>query len=63
MNTKHLRRRISLRLSILLGVCLMFSLFGCGKTGQVMDGDGMVRELTYAPISQDGAKLISIKSK
>ncbi len=45
MNTKHLSK-ISLRLSILLGVCMMFSLFGCGKTGQVMDGDGMVRELT-----------------
>ncbi len=57
MNTKHLSK-ISLRLSIFLGVCLMFSLFGCGKTGQVMDGDGMVRELTYAQISQDEAKLM-----
>ncbi len=36
----------------------MISLFGCGKTGQVMDGDGMVRELTYAQISQDEAKLM-----
>jgi len=55
MSTKHLSK-ISLRLSILLGVCLMFSLFGCGKNGQVMDGDGMVRELTYAQISQDEAR-------
>ncbi len=54
---KHLSK-ISLRLSILLGVCLMFSLFGCGKKVQVMDGDGMVRELTYAQISQDEAKLM-----
>ena len=36
----------------------MFSMFGCGKNGQVMDGDGMVRELTYAQISQDEAKLM-----
>ena len=27
-------------------VILMFSLFGCGKTGQVMDGDGMVNVVT-----------------
>jgi len=33
-------------------------MFGCGKNGQVMDGDGMVRELTYAQISQDEAKLM-----
>ena len=39
----------------------MFSLFGCGKNGQVMDGDGMVREPepTYAQISQDEAKLMA----
>ena len=36
----------------------MFSLFGCGKNGQVMDGDGMVREVAYAQISQDEAKLM-----
>ena len=36
----------------------MFSLFGCGKNVQVMDGDGMVRELTYAQISQDEARLM-----
>ena len=29
-----------------LVVVLMFSLFGCGKTGQVMDGDGMVNVVT-----------------
>ena len=55
---KHLNKRISRVLLILLGVCLMFSMFGCGKNGQVMDGDGMVRELTYAQISQDEAKLM-----
>jgi len=36
----------------------MFSLFGCGKNGQVMDGDGMVRKVAYAQISQDEAKLM-----
>ncbi len=36
----------------------MFSMFGCGKNGQVMDGDGMVREHFYAQISQDEAKLM-----
>ena len=36
----------------------MFSLFGCGKTGQVMDGDGMVYKPTYTHISQDEAKLM-----
>lgn len=35
----------------------MFSLFGCEDTGQVMDGDGMVREFSYTQISQDEAKL------
>jgi len=58
MSMKHLRRRISRTLSILMGVCLMFSLFGCGKTVQVMDGDGMVYEPSYAHISQDEAKLM-----
>ncbi len=60
-NTKGLEtllKQISRALSVLLGVCLMFSLFGCTKIGQVMDGDGMVREHFYAQISQDEAKLM-----
>ena len=36
----------------------MFSLFGCGKTGHVMDGDGMVYAPSYAQISQDEARLM-----
>ena len=56
MNTKHLSRRISLGLSILLGVCLMFLLFGCGI--QKLDGDGMMYTPSYAQISQDEAKLM-----
>ena len=56
MNTKHLSRRISLGLSILLGVCLMFLLFGCGI--QKLDGDGMMYTPSYAQISQDDAKLM-----
>ena len=55
---KRSSRRISRIISILLGVSMMFSLFGCGKTGQVMDGDGMVYEPSYAQISQDEAKLM-----
>ena len=55
---KHLSKRISRVLLILLGVCLMFSLFGCGKSFQKLDGDGMVREPYYAQISQDEAKLM-----
>lgn len=55
---KRLGRRISPTVSILLGVCLMFSLFGCGKIGQVIDGDGMVYEPFYAQISQDEARLM-----
>ncbi len=39
-------------------VVLMFSLQGCGMTGQKLDGDGMVREPFYAQISQDEAKLM-----
>ncbi len=58
MNTKHLSRPFSLFLSILLGVCLVFSLFGCGKSFQKLDGDGMEREPFYAQISQDEAKLM-----
>ena len=58
MSTKHFSRRIGLRLSIILGVCLMFSLIGCGKTGQVMDGDDMVYKPAYAHISQDEARLM-----
>ena len=58
MSMKRSSRRNSLSLSILLGVCLMFSLFGCGKKGQVMDGDGMVYKPTYAHISQDEARLM-----
>ena len=34
----------------------MFSLFGCGKPFQVLDGDGMVHVPAYAHISQDEAK-------
>ena len=56
MNTKHLSRQISLGLSILLGVCLMFLLFGCGI--QKLDGDGMMYTPSYAQISQDDAKLM-----
>lgn len=56
MNTKHLSRRISLGLSILLGVCMMFLLFGCGI--QKLDGDGMMYTPSYAQISQDDAKLM-----
>lgn len=56
MNKKHLSRRISLGLSILLGVCLMFLLFGCGI--QKLDGDGMMYTPSYAQISQDDAKLM-----
>ena len=58
VNTKRSGRRISLALLVLLGVSLMFSLFGCGKTGHVMDGDGMVYAPSYAQISQDEAKLM-----
>ena len=54
MNTKHISK-IRLRLSILLGVCQMFSLLGCGKTGQVMDGDGMT------PRDGDGGSLLRLK--
>ena len=53
---KRLSRRISRIISILLGVSIMFSLFGCGM--QKPDGDGMVREPFYAQISQDEAKLM-----
>ena len=56
MNTKHLSRRISLGLSILLGGCMMFLLFGCGI--QKLDGDGMMYTPSYAQISQDDAKLM-----
>ena len=49
-------RRISRILSILLGVSMMFSLFGCGM--QKLDGDGMVYKPTYVSISQDEAKLM-----
>jgi len=58
MSMKHLSRQNSIRLSILLGVCLMFSLVGCGKSFQKLDGDGMVRKPFYAQISQDEAKLM-----
>ena len=58
VNTKRSGRRISLALLVLLGVSLMFSLFGCGKTGHVMDGDGMVYAPSYAQISQDEARLM-----
>jgi len=37
---------------------MIFMLGGCGKIGQVMDGDGMVREPFYAQISQDEARLM-----
>ena len=57
-STKRSGRRISLALLVLLGVSLMFSLFGCGKTGHVMDGDGMVYAPSYAQISQDEARLM-----
>jgi rhodanese-related sulfurtransferase len=37
---------------------MIFMLGGCRKIGQVMDGDGMVREPFYAQISQDEARLM-----
>lgn len=58
MIMKRSGKWISRALSILLGVSLMFSLFGCGKIIQVMDGDGMEYTPTYAQISQDEAKLM-----
>ena len=58
MNMKHLRRRINQALSVLLGACMMFSLFGCGKIFQKLDGDGMVYKPAYVSISQDEAKLM-----
>ena len=36
----------------------MFSLFGCGKSFQKLDGDGMMYTPSYAQISQDEAKLM-----
>ena len=36
----------------------MFSLFGCGKSVQKLDGDGMVYKPAYVSISQDEAKLM-----
>ena len=54
----HSGRQIKRSLSILLGVALMFSLFGCGMVGRKSDGDGMVYEPTYTQISQDEAKLM-----
>ena len=44
--------------TIILGVCMMFSLFGCGNHFQVLDGDGMVYKPHYVQISQDEAKLM-----
>ena len=51
-------RQVSRVLSLLMGVCMMFSLFGCGKPFQVLDGDGMVHVPAYVHISQDEAKLM-----
>lgn len=53
---KRSSRRISRILSIMLGVSMMFSLFGCGM--QKLDGDGMVYKPAYVSISQDEAKLM-----
>ena len=53
---KRLGTRISRILSILWGVSMMFSLFGCGM--QKLDGDGMMYAPSYAQISQDEAKLM-----
>ena len=58
MSTKCLSKQISLIPFIVLGVCLMFSLFGCGKSFQKLDGDGMMYAPSYAQISQDEAKLM-----
>ena len=55
MNTKHLSRRISPVLSILLGAGMIFSLFGCGSNLQKQDGDDMEKKTSYAQISQDEA--------
>ena len=41
-------------------VILMFSLFGCGKTGQVMDGDGMLNVVTDDTSSDTGGKTASL---
>ncbi len=38
-------RQVGRVLSLLMGVCMMFSLFGCGKPFQVLDGDGMVLKI------------------
>lgn len=53
---KRSSRRISRILSILLGVSMMFSLFGCGI--QKLDGDDMEYKPAYVQISQDEAKLM-----
>ena len=45
-------------LAILVVIIMAFSLFGCGKKGQIMDGDGMVYTPAYAQISQDEARLM-----
>lgn len=56
MSTKHSNRHFRLTIFIMLGVCFMFSLFGCGKPFHKIDGDGMVYKPSYAEISQDLAK-------
>ena len=56
MSTKHSNRHFRLTIFIMLGVCFMFSLSGCGKPFHKTDGDGMVYKPFYAEISQDLAK-------
>ena len=60
MNTNKGGGRLTAVLTFLMVpvAVLMFSLQGCGMTGQKLDGDGMVREPFYAQISQDEAKLM-----
>lgn len=58
MRKKRSSGQISRSISVLLGVSLMFSLFGCGKIFQKLDGDDMVYKPRYVHISQDEAKLM-----
>lgn len=58
MGMRRLSGQISRIISVLLGVSMMFSLFGCGKIFQKLDGDDMVYKPRYVHISQDEAKLM-----
>ena len=58
MGMRRLSGQISRIISVLLGVSMMFSLFGCGKIFQKLDGDDMVYKPRYVHISPDEAKLM-----